>query len=503
MVHPHAVAVERARDDDDDDDATSAAPRSRSRPPAEAAAEAAGVADVDAVEETASAPSARRSDRSMSRSPSAGRCDRARRSGAHRVELEEFRRLDAMTSSTLPVITQCDTRARWRRARASRSSTARTRTSGTATRSRSRACSRERASDGASFPRPPRAIRFGVVRLRPSITPLTPTSTPPSPSVSPLVVVRRRSIREHFRCFSGELPDVASLSSYAGLVVTGSHHGVNDGRGWIDALRLFLAEACDPSRGVRVLGVCFGCQILAQALGGAAGKNPRGDGGFTLKRERVTCHRAMLERDDYQSAAASFPSSSADSDVIMTVFESHGDAVTSLPPSATTLATSATAPHEIWSRGDNVLAWQGHPELSADAIVAKIVPHVSSLSERQRDAGASSSSHWFPYDRVRSRGGRRFLLRTLLPGVRFSPPITPRFQSRHTATPHNSASDAFQLRPDFIASNDGMTLSGGGLRDRRRRRRRREGRDAADRDGARVLERGEVRGRRRGRRRRA
>ena len=54
----------------------------------------------------------------------------------------------------------------------------------------------------------------------------------------------------------------------------------------------------------------------------------------------------------------------------------------------TTLATSATAPHEIWSRGDNVLAWQGHPELSADAIVAKIVPHVSSLSERQRDAGA-------------------------------------------------------------------------------------------------------------------
>ena len=127
-----------------------------------------------------------------------------------------------------------------------------------------------------------------------------------------------------------------------------------------------------------MLGVCFGCQILAQALGGAAGKNPRGDGGFTLKRERVTCARAMLERDDYQSAAASFPSSSADSDsVIMTVFESHGDAVTSLPPSATTLATSATAPHEIWSRGYNVLAWQGHPELSADAIVAKIVPHVS------------------------------------------------------------------------------------------------------------------------------
>jgi hypothetical protein len=48
--------------------------------------------------------------------------------------------------------------------------------------------------------------------------------------------------------------------------------------------------------------------------------------------------------------------------------------------------------------------------------------------------------------RPRSRGERRSL-RTLSPGVCFSPP-TPRFQSRHTATPFNSTPDAFQLRPD-------------------------------------------------------
>ena len=45
-------------------------------------------------------------------------------------------------------------------------------------------------------------------------------------------------------------------------------------------------------------------------------------------------------------------------------------------------------------------------------------------------------SHTLVPVRPRSRGKRRSL-RNLLPGVRFSPPITPRFQSRHTATPFN------------------------------------------------------------------
>jgi len=61
--------------------------------------------------------------------------------------------------------------------------------------------------------------------------------------------------------------------------------------------------------------------------------------------------------------------------------------------------------------------------------------------------------------RPRSRGARRSLRGLLLPGVRFSPPITPRcFQSRHTATPLNSPTDAFKLHPD-VASY-GQTPSG-------------------------------------------
>jgi hypothetical protein len=65
---------------------------------------------------------------------------------------------------------------------------------------------------------------------------------------------------------------------------------------------------------------------------------------------------------------------------------------------------------------------------------------------------ARSMSHWSPYD-PRRRGERR-CSRTFLPGVCFSPPITPRFQSRHTSTPFSSASDAYEFHPD-VALNDG------------------------------------------------
>ena len=78
-------------------------------------------------------------------------------------------------------------------------------------------------------------------------------------------------------------------------------------------------------------------------------------------------------------------------------------------------------------------------------------PQISALSEISNQA--RSISHWSPYDRVGVVNAVP-LLRTF-PGVRFSPPAR-RFQSRHTAMPFNSASDAFQLRPDIhsLARND-------------------------------------------------
>jgi len=88
--------------------------------------------------------------------------------------------------------------------------------------------------------------------------------------------------------------------------------------------------------------------------------------------------------------------------------------------------------------------------------------------------------------RPRRRGERRSL-RTFSPGASISPPRVPRwFQSRHTSTPFNSASDAFQLHPD-VRSYGPSTLSRvARVPVHRRRGRRVRERDEREEDDARV-----------------
>lgn len=209
-------------------------------------------------------------------------------------------------------------------------------------------------------------------------------------SPPPSLTLRVRLRREHFRCWNDERPAVVDLPTYAGLVVTGSHHGCNDAHAWIGNLRAFLRHVVEEHPRVRILATCFGHQLLAQALGGAAGPNP--GGAFVLRRESLECEDAMLERDDFRAAAAMFPPSGAASEGLrrIRVVESHGDCVTSLPPGATLLASSSTAAVEAFAVGDVALAWQGHPELSADAVERKILPFIASLSAEEKEASVAS-----------------------------------------------------------------------------------------------------------------
>ena len=146
----------------------------------------------------------------------------------------------------------------------------------------------------------------------------------------------------------------------------------------------------DVHPGVKVLATCFGHQLMAQALDGAAGPNPHG--AFVLQRESMTCEDAMLAREDFQAAAAMFPPIESASSGLrrVGVLESHGDCVSSLPPNATLLASSPTAAVECFSVGDTVLSWQGHPELSSAAMERKILPYVESLSDDDKKASRAS-----------------------------------------------------------------------------------------------------------------
>jgi GMP synthase-like glutamine amidotransferase len=206
---------------------------------------------------------------------------------------------------------------------------------------------------------------------------------------------------EHHRCWAGERPALADVAArrYRALVVTGSHHSASSDEPWILDLLAFL-RAVVREGGVRVLGACFGHQLVARALGGEAGPNP--SGAFVLRRETIRCEDALLRRADFIAAWERTRSSRAAEKEHhhplpkkLHVFESHGECVLALPPGATVLARSDTAEVEMFAFGDDVLCWQGHPELPGRTMLAKILPHVQ---DRVPDADRAAAKSHFRLD---------------------------------------------------------------------------------------------------------
>jgi GMP synthase-like glutamine amidotransferase len=88
--------------------------------------------------------------------------------------------------------------------------------------------------------------------------------------VQAMLAERRTAV---FDVQAGKLP--ASAKDCAAYVVTGSNAGVYDDLPWIPQLMDFLRSARGEAK---LVGICFGHQAIAQALGGQVVKSPNGWG---------------------------------------------------------------------------------------------------------------------------------------------------------------------------------------------------------------------------------
>jgi GMP synthase-like glutamine amidotransferase len=151
------------------------------------------------------------------------------------------------------------------------------------------------------------------------------------------------------RVVAGEFP--ATPTQADAWLVTGSRHGVYDDLPWIEPLKAFL-RACIAAR-VPVVGICFGHQILAEALGGRAVKSDKGWG------LGVQEYEVIYRPDWMRRLPARF-----------SVPALHQDQVISLPPGATVLARSPHCAYAAIAYGDpeapDAITLQPHPEFGAD-----------------------------------------------------------------------------------------------------------------------------------------
>jgi GMP synthase (glutamine-hydrolysing) len=156
-----------------------------------------------------------------------------------------------------------------------------------------------------------------------------------------------------------------------GIVVTGSPLSVTEHAPWM--LRLGEDLLSIGARGVPVLGVCFGHQLLGRAAGGQVVQNPRG-------REIGTVKVQLTEAGRRDPLFAWAPEEQIE------VQATHVDAVDPLPPGAVLLASNENSAAQAFRLSETVAAVQFHPELWAEAMRDLIESRRDKLAAENLDA---------------------------------------------------------------------------------------------------------------------
>lgn len=140
------------------------------------------------------------------------------------------------------------------------------------------------------------------------------------------------------------------LSDYQAVLITGSHSMVTDHEAWSDALLPYIREMAE--RKLPVLGVCYGHQLIAEALGGKAGYHPDGA-------EIGTCPVTLTEAGKADPLLGALPAT-------FSAHLTHSQSAVSLPDNAVLLAANDYEPHQAFRVNGNIWGVQFHPEFTAD-----------------------------------------------------------------------------------------------------------------------------------------
>jgi len=177
------------------------------------------------------------------------------------------------------------------------------------------------------------------------------------------------AIFEWFDVVNGKLPDSTDVCD--AYLCTGSRYSVYEDREWIHALKAYV-RAIQQARKPFV-GVCFGHQVLAQALGGEV--TPAAQGwGVGIHEMKVTATEPWMQPQQEDCKLQYM----------------HADQVQRLPPDSVVLAAAPHCPVAMFRVGDTMIGIEGHPEFPAAYVEALLRARRERIGAERTDAALAS-----------------------------------------------------------------------------------------------------------------
>ncbi len=173
----------------------------------------------------------------------------------------------------------------------------------------------------------------------------------------------------------GELPE--SPDACDAYLITGSPTGVYDDEPWIMPLSDFIRACYRQNK--RLVGICFGHQILAEALGGHVEKSEKGKG-LGLKTFAINATKPWMSEPSSQCA----------------LYFVHQDQVIDLPPEAELLGGNAFCPNALYTINNRVLGIQGHPEFTHDLMEKILAAHDKQTDPEVHATAVASLNNGMP-----------------------------------------------------------------------------------------------------------
>ena len=144
---------------------------------------------------------------------------------------------------------------------------------------------------------------------------------------------------------SGKYPE--RIDEVHGYIITGSKVSVYDEIEWVNELGSFVQELHRKKK--KLVGICFGHQMVAHFLGGKTQKSEKGWG--------VGVHESTLT-----NAATSYECEGRTYNLVC----SHQDQIVEPAPSSVVLASSNFCPYSMLQIENHILTFQGHPEFNRE-----------------------------------------------------------------------------------------------------------------------------------------